>query len=297
LICANIDVDEKADITNMAGFYQSLEDQMFKITKVFDTNVTEQIEFVDEFLTNSKTTATIIKKIKLQMKKDEKEKEKLAKKAEKQSKPKAAAAAKNKNKNTDDDDNTMINELVMLANNMAIKDTKNPIVDVDVDVNVNVSDPIVVNVNVSDPIVTDPDTTYIVTDIVAVTENIKAVKEKVVKNKKTTTKKPTVNAVKEKVVKEKVVKEKVVKEKVVKNKKTTTKKPTVNASTLPPHTPELVHQNNDISEYDEEDELDVVPFMINGSEYLIDTDLNIYSKDEHELLGTYDKTLNTLIKI
>jgi len=266
------------------------EAQLFELSHTFsDINV--QQTFIEGFLSNSKTINKDIKDYKTMIKKtaiaNAKANDKLAKQLLKeQNKParQPRARAPKKEKVVE---NGLITELVQLANNISLNDAPSTI-------------PIVETLPI--PIVDVVETLPI--PIVAVVETPilnkpKVVKEKVVKEKVIKEKVIKEKVVKEKVVKEKVVKPKVIKEKVVKNKIDTPK--------LLQVSPELQLdqplEGDDNSEY----ELSLKTIEINGTEYFIDDDNNVYNvadnigdndamvdENDVKIIGKYNPSTNNL---
>jgi glucan-binding YG repeat protein len=288
------------------------ENKLFTIARVFH-DINDQTEFVNQFLTNNKT---IVKEMK-QQKKDMEKADKLNDKKVRKMLEKQNAPAKPRQRKTTANktsENTLINELVQLANNT------NPVVEVSVPVPVpvvEVSVPVpvpVVEVSVPVPVpvvevsipVSKPVENELIVDEYINTSQPPPVSTDVNKDKETKTKKT--KEPKEKKTKEPKAKEpketKTKETKAKEPKETKTKEPkekkTKETKAKEPVVVEPVvvnTTNNDVGqEDDDEPELEVEQITIDGKEYFIDENNNLYNTVDYELIGVYNRETNIIQK-
>ena len=246
------------------------ENKLFTIARVFH-DINDQTEFVNQFLTNNKT---IVKEMK-QQKKDMEKADKLNDKKVRKMLEKQNAPAKPRQRKTTANktsENTLINELVQLANNT------NPVVEVPVPVPVvEVPVPVpVVEVPVPVPVVEVPVSVPVVE--VPVSVPVPVDYELVVDEYINTSQPPPVST-------------DVNKDKEPKAKKT--KEPVVVVEPVVVNT-----TNNDVGQEDDDDEpeLEVEQITIDGKDYLIDENNNLYTTVDYELIGVYNRETNIIQK-
>jgi len=259
------------------------ESTLTKVACIFG-DITEQERFVEGFLSNTKT---IVQDMKQQKKLDAKAAKDYSKQIDKQlkasekaksmgtkdKKPRKTPVSKKKTESTE---NELITELVQLANNIPVVET--PVVETPV-----VKTP-VVEETVVEELTTD---VYIADNTITTTVNEPITKtgaEPKTKPKKPTTTK-TVKESKPKTVKEP-------KTKTVKEPKTkTVKEPKTKVEVTP------IIDNVQVVDTDDEaeSELEVEPKTINGIEYYIDAQNNIYDANTQNYVGVYNEVTNSII--
>ena len=243
------------------------ESTLTKVACIFG-DITEQERFVEGFLSNTKT---IVQDMKQQKKLDAKAAKDYSKQIDKQlkasekaksmgtkdKKPRKTPVSKKKTESTE---NELITELVQLANNIPVVET--PVVETPV-----VKTP-VVEETVVEELTTD---VYIADNTITTTVNEPITKTGA--EPKTKPKKPTTT---------KTVKE---------SKPKTVKEPKTKVEVTP------IIDNVQVVDTDDEaeSELEVEPKTINGIEYYIDAQNNIYDANTQNFIGVYNEVTNSII--
>ena len=253
------------------------ESTLTKVACIFG-DITEQERFVEGFLSNTKT---IVQDMKQQKKLDAKAAKDYSKQIDKQlkasekaksmgtkdKKPRKTPVSKKKTESTE---NELITELVQLANNIPVVET--PVVETPV-----VEPPVVETPVVKTPVVEETVVEELTTDVYIADNTITTtVNEPITKTgaePKTKPKKPTTT---------KTVKE---------SKPKTVKEPKTKVEVTP------IIDNVQVVDTDDEaeSELEVEPKTINGIEYYIDAQNNIYDANTQNFIGVYNEVTNSII--